>query len=679
MALKKKETPSRYFDRDISWLSFNERVLMEAERENVPLQERLKFLAIYASNLDEFYRVRMASIVAWNHLRKSDHKLLAPINKIIGGHLSRYGHVLRHSITPRLAAQGIVFLYNAAIPQTLQRAIASLFFTQVAGLLQVVRLRRNTTFFPGNNQLFFAISLKDGSDIYLVNIPSDQLSRFHTVRESGITYVLLLDDIIRQHLSVLLGAPPKHVYSFKITRDAELNLKDDIGAPLTAQLEKLLAARDLGWATRLLYDAAMPGTMLTNIVKTFKLARASQVAGGRYHNLKDLFAFPRPGSQLSYGPQFPIHREIDVDERLFDAIDSGDILLHPPYHSYELILRFFNEAAIDPAVERIYVTLYRIATDSAIARTLITAARNGKKVSVLVELKARFDEANNLRWAAKMKEAGVSIAYSGARMKVHAKIALVKRVVNGAAKNYGLLATGNFNENTAKLYTDHVLLTSHKSMLKEVQSLFRILMKEVKAQGVRSGLFKEIIVAPFNIRERFFALIDREIDHVKNGRPGAITIKLNNLEEESLIDKLYEASSAGVPIQLIVRGICRLIPGKVGLSENIQVRRIIDRYLEHGRIYAFHNNGEEEVYCGSADWMNRNIYHRIEVCFPIHDSRLRTELLRLLEWQLLDTTQAVIIDEDMNNRPVMSPEKKEIRSQEAIYKMISEENSRHSR
>lgn len=676
MSLIKKDTPSRYFDRDISWLSFNERVLMEAEREDVPLQERLKFLAIYASNLDEFYRVRMASIVAWNDLRKSDHKLLAPINRIIGQHLSRYGQVLRASITPRLAAHGIVFLYNVTIPPTLQRSIANLFFSRVAGLLHVVRLKKNTTFFPGNNQLFFAVSVKDGSDIYLVNIPSDRLSRFHSVRESGITYVLLLDDIIRQHLAALVNAPPKHVYSFKITRDAELNLKDDVGAPLTTQLEKQLATRDHGWATRLLYDAAMPGVMLTQIVKAFKLTRASQVAGGRYHNLKDLFAFPRLGGQLGYVPQVPVQHEIGMDERLFDAIDSGDILLHTPYHSYDLILRFFNEAAIDPAVKQIYVTLYRIATDSAIARTLITAARNGKKVSVLVELKARFDEANNLRWATKMKEAGVSIAYSGARMKVHAKIALVKRVVNRSAKNYGLLATGNFNENTAKLYTDHVLLSSHKSMLKEVHSLFRILMKEVRAQGVRPGMFKEIIVAPFNIRERFFALIDREIDHVRNGRQGSITIKLNNLEEETLIDKLYEASSAGVPIQLIVRGICRLIPGKAGLSENVQVRRIVDRYLEHGRIYAFHNNGDEEVYCGSADWMNRNIYHRIEVCFPVHDRRLRAELLRLLEWQLLDTKQAVIIDSNMNNRPVVSSGNEEIRSQEAIYRMISEQESR---
>ncbi|HTF18358.1 MAG TPA: polyphosphate kinase 1 [Chryseolinea sp.] len=665
--------PERYFDRDLSWLSFNERVLAEAAKKDVPLYERLRFLAIYSSNLDEFYRVRIASLIALSKLNKQRKGLLNNIHAVIEQHQHRYGQTLTQDIIPALRANGIEFLYNTDIPQVLISPLRNIFYTSLAGLLQVVRLTKSTKFFPENNKLFLATSRPGDDDIFIINVPSESMNRFCAIPVGDITYVVMIDDIIRYHASALFGGVDiRYAYAFKVTRDAELNLSDEVGSTLTSQLEKRLAARDYGFATRLLYDAAMPERMLHKIVKTLKLADASIMAGGRYHNLRDLFSFPKVDSKFFYEKKPPIPIEIAAERTLFDTIDQRDVMVHTPYQSYDLILRFFGEAAIDTAVERIYVTLYRIAVDSAIAQTLITAARNGKKVTVVVELKARFDEANNLRWAARMKDAGVTIVYSGTRLKVHAKVALVVSSKGKISKKYGLFATGNFNENTARLYTDHILLTAHSKMLDEVLTVFKMLLKDSRKPDPGKKTFNELIVAPFNIRERFFALIDREIAYAGKGRPAAITIKLNNLEEETLIDKLYEASAAGVQITLLIRGICRLIPETEGLSSNIRVRRIVDRYLEHGRIFMFHNDGSEEIFCGSADWMNRNIYHRIEVCFPVYDLAIREQLKLILRWQCLDSAQAVAINKDMSHTHLDTTDQDKVRSQYAIYDMLED-------
>jgi polyphosphate kinase len=678
----------RFFDRDISWLSFNERVLMEAEKENIPLVERLKFLAIYSSNLDEFYRVRIPSIMALDKFNHAANQLLTQIEKIIKDHQNRYGLILIHSIIPALSKNGIEFLYNDHIPDSISTEVNDIFFTKVAGCLQVMRLSDIKEFFPENNKIYFVVILKGTDDLFIVNIPSDSCRRFHKVMTPETMYIIMIDDIVRQHLPVLFGETEVlEAYAFKITRDAELNLKDEVGGTITTRLEKLLAKRDYGLATRLLYDESMPEGILKKLVRILKLKHATKVAGGRYHNLRDFFSFPLSDPKFCYAEQKPIRLDVGETGSVCRLIDQGDVMLHTPYHSYNLILRFFNESAIDPAVEKIYVSLYRIAVDSAIGQALMTAARNGKKVTVLVELKARFDEANNIRWAKKMKAAGVRICYSSPSMKVHAKVALVKkRKADKKARYYGLFSTGNFNENTARLYTDHILLTSHPKMLKEVQSLFKILMKGKKPFTSKENIFTELIVAPFNIRERFSDLIDREIDNARSGRRAGITIKLNNLEEETLINKLYEASSAGVRIELIVRSICRLIPGAHGHSENITVRRIVDRYLEHGRVFIFHNDGKEEVFCGSADWMNRNIYHRIEVCFPIHDEKIREEIKTIIALQRADTAQAVCLREadgemsaqladsglaEIENVPLTPSRKRKVRSQEEIYALLA--------
>ncbi len=360
--------------------------------------------------------------------------------------------------------------------------------------------------------------------------------------------------------------------------------------------------------------------------------------------MKDLSGFPLSAPVFSY-PKWPAIAAIQISEKetLFELILKKDLLINVPYQSYDPVLRFFNEAANDHYVAEIYTTLYRVADDSRIVSALMTAARNGKKVVVMVELKARFDEANNIKWAKKMKGAGVKIVYSNIDLKVHAKVALVKRHLSGKDEYLGLLATGNLNERTARFYTDQVLLTAHQPMLKELEALFGFLSKSKKAPAADDMInFQHLLVAQFNLQQGFLDLIEREIDHATKGRPSGITIKLNNLEERTLITKLYKASQAGVKIRLIIRGICCLIPGRKGLSENISVTRIVDRYLEHGRIFVFENNGAQEVFMGSADWMNRNIYSRIEVCFPIYSPELKELLIKIINLQLNDNVQESI-------------------------------------
>jgi len=659
------------FDRDLCWLSFNERVLMEAEKEEIPLLERMKFLAVYSSNLDEFYRVRITSILAANDFKNSDRQL-AQINAVIRGHLKRFGKVLTQSIIPTLKSQNIVFLYNEEIPAFLSDSVSDFFFTRLAGLLHIIQLDSGIIppFNPENNKIYFVVAARNHDKLYLVNIPSDTVNRFHCLSHADKTYILMIDDIVRNCLPVALAETiTGELYAFKITRDAELNLQGDVPGNVIRHLEKLLARRDFGIINRFLYDPSLPDELLSKLTGLLHLKEATKIAGGKYHNLKDLFSFPLLGEHFSYPDQLPQNKNLSGNGSVFSLIDQGDVMLHTPYESYQLILRFFNEAALDPAVESIYLTVYRIAVESSIAQALMSAAQNGKKVTVIVELKARFDEANNIRWAKKMKTAGVKIVYSKAELKVHAKIALVKRRVRKKIRKYGLFSTGNFNENTARLYTDHILLTSHSEMLSESNVLFKLLINRNKEMKVVKE-FTHLIVAPFNIRKKFFELIDQEIECAGNGRQAGITIKMNNLEEESLIAKLYDASAAGVKIDLIVRGICKLVPGVKDISENITVRRIIDRYLEHGRIFIFHNGGNPLIYCGSADWMNRNIYHRVEVCFPIYNPEIRATIQQIIELQLEDNIQAALINDAMQNIPIPAIGTN-IRSQNEIFGLLS--------
>jgi polyphosphate kinase len=666
----------RYFDRDISWLSFNERVLLEAAKETVPLMERINFLSIYSSNLDEFYRVRIPSLMALQKIKKEkDHhdagEILKQATEKIQCQLKKFGNILTQQLIPLLKENNIQLVYEESIPAVIKPVTQEFFFSQLLAFLQPAELN-GTDFFPENNKLYIATlsEQKDEEKTAIINIPSGNLSRFFSTEAGGVNYIVFIDDIIKENLPFIFsGAQIKGTYSFKITRDAELGLQDEYEGDIAEKIEKQIAKRDLGFATRFLYSPGIPPHLLDQIVSTFHLTNASIVEGGAYHNLKDLSSFPVKDAKLCY-PKWPsVKKNILVQQNLFNSIASGDIMLHLPYHDYSLVLRFFNEAAIDKDVEEIYVTLYRIAGDSRIAAALISAAKNGKSVTVFVELKARFDEANNIRWAKKMKEAGVKIIYSIPGLKVHAKVALVKKKKDKRSKYYGLLATGNFNESTARFYTDHILMTVNKEMLRELELLFIYLARRKIPDSSHDIEFKHLLVAQFNLQQRFFELIDREIESANKGLRAGITIKLNNLEEKLLIEKLYEASNAGVKINLLARSICKLIPGVKGISENITIKRIVDRYLEHGRIFWFCNNGHDELYAGSADWMNRNIYRRIEVCFPVYDEIIKKELKEMILLQMKDNVQSVCIDEQLNNIPAINNEGK-IRSQEAIYQMI---------
>jgi len=672
--------PIVFSDRDLGWLSFNERVLAEAQRSTVPVMERIKFLSIFSSNLDEFYRVRMPALLAMERVgpgtvAPGDEHILQTIKSIIRSQQVELGRIIAEDIIPELKKHHVILLLDQPIPSAILKDAEAIFFKEVAGFLHVVELTENSRFFPENNKLYLVVNVTStGSGLkhFIINIPSDVLPRFYRILKGNTQYLIFLDDIIKTHLHWIFREA-KHIssYSFKITRDAELDLKDEFEGNLAKKIEREITRRDFGLATRFLYDSDIPDSALEYLAQRFRLEKATLVQGGVYHNLKDLSFLPVENKSFYYEPWPVIKYKLPERVLLFEYLRKNEILLHPPYHAYDTILRFFNEAAIDIHVTRIYITLYRVANDSRIANALINAARNGKKVTVFVELKARFDEANNIKWAKRMKEAGVRILVSIPSLKVHAKIAVIKRKEKGKSEYFGLLSTGNFNENTARFYADHILITSDRKLLQESERLFRFLKKRKTAAGVNLKL-NRLLVAQFNLQNRFLEMIDREIVHARNGLPAAITIKMNNLEERVFIAKLYEASRAGVKVSLIIRGICCLVPGVKGLSENIRVIRIIDRFLEHARVFIFNNNNQPEVYLGSADWMIRNIYRRIEVCFPIGNKNMKSEIIGIIDLQLRDNVQAVTVDDKLNNIPVRaSTGKGEIRSQEAISKLFT--------
>lgn len=668
-----------FFDRDLSWLLFNERILMEAEKETLPLLERVNFLSIFSSNLDEFYRVRMPVLLAVHNLAKrgSSEKedVLLEAQALIGFQQQKFGAVFTGQLIPLLKQHKVNLLFNEPIPNAIADKVSDYFYSQVMSFLQPIDLAdTKKSFFPENNRLYFFISLRTADDLernVILAIPSNQLPRFYSVNAGDEQYILFLDDIIRHNLNKLFkNEVINGCYSFKVTRDAELDLKDEYHGDLSEQIEKQLLKRDMGIATRFLHQPGIPLRTLHFITDKFGLQSSSVVEGGMYHNLKDLMALPVNNPSLRYTRWIPANSYHVTDEgSLFDHIEKQDYIFHAPYQSYNTILRFFNEAATDASVNEISVTLYRVASDSRIVNALISAANNGKKVRVMVELKARFDEANNIKWAKKMKAAGVDIIYSDKALKVHAKVALVKRQINGRDKYSGLLATGNFNESTAAFYTDHIMMTANPLLLREMELLFMFLAKGKKSAEGYPVDFKHLLVAQFNLQTRFMELIDQEVANAKQGLPAGITIKLNNLEERKLIAKLYEASQAGVKINMIVRSICCLIPGVKGMSEHINIRRIVDRYLEHGRIFIFENNGDQKVFMGSADWMNRNIYRRIEVCFPVYDEKIKAEVLQLISLQLQDNVQAVSLDTALQNiRVEVKPPL--IQSQRDIYEFL---------
>jgi polyphosphate kinase len=659
-----------FINRDISWLYFNSRVLEEAA-SNIPLMERLKFLAIFSSNLDEFYRVRMPVLKALRKIKGKRGTDFDYLNKLIYKLQFRFGQILDGIVIPLLKEEKIIFISNENVPDFLHGRLAEIYRNQIHEFIRPIKVTVSTGFFPENNKLYviaFGTNKSKQKEILAIPVPIERVPRFFHVRHDEMEYIIFIEDIIKLNLQDQFSDLRfKALCNIKMTRDSDLNLEDEYETELASKIEEQLKIRDLGAPTRLLYEPCISKKQLEEFLALLNLPKKYAIQGGPHHSYKDLFSFPINEPSYKYPVWDAIEPSLKNPELLTQLL-SDDLMVHTPYHDYKMVIRFFKEAARNPSVTEIYTTIYRVATESKILKALIKAAKRGKKVTVIVELKARFDEANNLKWSKKLKKAGVKIIYSGLGVKVHAKIALLK--YDDTQKPFiGLLATGNLNENTAKIYTDHILMTSHIGLLKELFKLFQFLEKKQKPEKSDSIRFRHLLVAQFNLKTRFQKLIDNEIALAKAGKTGSIVIKLNNLEEEGMIRKLYSASRAGVKVELIVRGICCLKPGVKGISDNIRVHRIVDRYLEHGRIFIFNNNGNPLVYAGSADWMIRNIYRRIEVCFPILNERIKQELMDMVTLQLKDNAQAVLLGGEGQNIPVVESGER-IRSQEEIYKML---------
>lgn len=679
-----------YLNRDLSWLSFNYRVLMEAADASVPLYSRISFLSIFSSNLDEFFRVRMPSIYAFTSIKakkttiRDDYpqELLQQVKETVHGHLEDFGKILKDQILPSLKENNIHLYYGDKIHSEHQEIIRDYFLSKVLSFLQPVILTKENQdiVFLENNHLYFIVEMETlnqpGNRVTAVlNIPSEHLQRFSELPKINEQhYILFLDDVIRENLKeVFPGFNIQNAFSIKMTRDAEMNLEDEFTGDIADKIEKQLEKRDVGHSTRFLFENSMPQETREFVRKYFSLREEEMVEGGRYHNLKDLGSLPNPSDKKMTYDNWPsvYHPGFNNHQSIFNTIEKKDRLLHQPYHSYNYVLRFFNEAAIDPFVKEIYVSLYRVAANSHIVNALMSAARNGKKVTVFVELKARFDEANNLRWSRKMKEAGIKIINSIPGLKVHAKIALVKREEEKKSQYYSFLATGNFNEATSRFYTDHVFFTANSEFSHELEQLFFYLQSRMQPKEYGKLKFNYLLVSQFNMVKQFREKIEREMEHARAGRAAHIIIKLNNLQERDMINYLYAASNVGVKIQLLVRSICCLDPGVPGQSENITVHRIVDRYLEHARVFMFFNDGQTEFYMGSADWMNRNLHSRVEVVFPINDRMLCEEINHILQLQLSDNKKAVYFKSDLSNERIIAKNSEPfISAQEEIYRFI---------
>lgn len=674
-----------YYNRDLSWLGFNERVLQEAADSSVPLMERIKFLSIFSSNLDEFFRVRYPAMVALSALsgkiRKrtippTDKKLASYAKDIINKQLEYFGSILKDQLLQAMERDNIILYYDIPILAEHKTAIRDLFLSRILSFIQPVFITEDfiKKFTPENDKLYFLVSLKQKDTEHIkhaiVNIPTGNLSRFFILDPvDEKQYIIFIDDIIRENIECIFpGFDIISASGFKVTRDAELLLDEGLGKDIEKEIEKKLEKRDHGKLSRFLFQKDMPQSLQLYLKAAFDIKEEEFFEGGRYHNLKDLVHLPITKEDYFY----PVTKALQPFQtqlcgEIFELIRSKDILLHFPYHSYNPVLSFFNQVAIDPGVRSIHITLYRVAADSHIVNALISAAKNGKTVVAFIELKARFDEANNLKWSKEMKKAGIKLIYSMPNIKVHSKIALIEKKEH----SYAFIGTGNFNENTAKYYSDHTLLTADLVIAKDLKTLFLSLQHKDYRTVVQSIEPEQLLISQVNMVDQFKDLIKKQIDLAKKDKPASIKLKLNGLEDYEMIQLLYKASRAGVKIQLIVRAISCIAGGIKALSSNIEVRRIVDQYLEHSRIYIFGVAEEKKVYIGSADWMTRNLHYRIEVCTPINDKSIQQELENYFDLQWADDAKAVVLNE--NNEQVYlgrSSNTKQTRSQQSIYDFL---------
>lgn len=687
---KRKGEKFELLNREISWLAFNDRVLQEAAAEDVPLLERIKFLAIFSSNLDEFFRIRVPSLRKLNSLSKADREklnfnpdlILQLIQDIVIRQQNRFERLFEQSILPALGENDVRLINELELSEEQKEEVKSIFKQQILPYTTPIMLTvTSVTPHLKDRYIYLAVKMfnqtKNKEVGYgLVELPTKFIPRFfelNTSRPNG-KDIILLDDVVRFNLNYLFGVfRYEHLesYTIKLTRNQELDVDNDIYESVLDKLNKSLKARKKGEPVRFIHDARIPTDLLNLIIRKFKLEKANIIPGGRYHNFSDFMNFPDAGrSSLKYPSleQQP-HALLDHYVSMFDAIRTQDVMVHHPYQSFDYVLRFLREAAIDPSVNEIKITLYRIARLSQVANSLVTAAMNGKKVTAIIELKARFDEETNMYWAEKLDEAGVKVIYGFHNLKVHCKMCLITRHEKGRSVQYAHFSTGNYNGQSARIYSDFGLFTHDPRLIKDSEKLFRWL-----ENSARNYEYEHLMVAPNHLREGFEQLILKEIANAKAGKPAWMKLKMNSLVDEGMIELLYDASRAGVKIELIVRGMCSLVPGVRLMSENIAVISIIDRFLEHGRLYIFANgeNGREKVFLSSADWMNRNLSNRVEIAFPIYDKAIRKNLIQIFDLQWSDNCRARILDAGLKNDRVVREEGVElIRSQWKIMELLN--------
>lgn len=686
----KFKNPTNVIARDISWLSFNERVLQEACDENNPIVERLRFMGIFSSNMDEFFRVRYASIKRLSQLSNSPKRRLGGLtprellNKIAEttAEMQSRAEDISDVLVNQLEKEGISFVDENELTSGQKTFVRNYFIEKVSPSVFTLILDDNFEL-PEikDKSIYLAIKLVRDSQgekpqYALIEIPSDLVGRFVELPKYGNQYVMYLEDLIRYNLAYIFFIfqfEKIEAHIVKITRDAELDLDEDVSKGFLEKMTKSVKGRRTGDPVRFVHDEEISPDLLEFLKGRMNLDNLdSLTSGGRYHNKKDFIQFPNMGNKKLEFTPFPRlnHPDLDMDRSILNVLREKDVLLFLPYHSFSYLIRTLREAAIDPHVKSIQITLYRVASKSRIISALTNAAKNGKQVTVVIELRARFDEAANIRWTEELQAEGVQVIFGVPGLKVHSKMFLITRHEGDKVERFASIGTGNYNESTSKFYTDYHMLTSNKELCKDVELIFDFLQKNYKIQK-----YQHLLVSPHHTRKSFIRLIDNEIEHAKKGNPSGIVLKLNSLCDIKLIDKLYEASSYGVNIRLIIRGICSLIPGVKGLSENIQAISILDRFLEHSRIMLFENGGDQKYFISSADWMQRNLDYRVEVTTPVYDSNIKRQLRDHIEIIWKDNVKARWFSEEQNNeyRSIKGPK---IRSQYALHDYVKNQLKR---
>ncbi|MFO8021954.1 MAG: RNA degradosome polyphosphate kinase [Perlabentimonas sp.] len=676
---KKKD----YINRELSWLSFNERVLQEAASKNVPLIERLKFLGIFSNNLDEFFRVRVATQLRLMQLGKDikqyvpdkPKKVVQKIKSIVQEFQLRFDLIFSE-IVQELKKEKIHVVNEQELNETHEKYINQLFKNKISPAIAPILISRTDSFPELKDRcIYLAIKLfkaesPECCEYALIEIPTAEFTRFIRLPDiNGEKYIILLDDVIRFCLNQVFSIfayDTYEAYTIKITRDAELDVDNDISESLLEKISKGIQNRSKGQPVRFVYDSTIAPDLLQFITEKMGLDENDNLlAGARYHNFRDFISFPKIGDKkLVKDPLPPIPiPSLENAQSIIEEMAKKDFALHYPYHSFLYYIQMLREAAIDPKVQSIKITLYRVAEESKVVRALINAAQNGKSVTVIIELMARFDEGANIYWSRRMEEAGINVIFGIYGLKVHSKKTLITREENGKLVNYATLSTGNFHEGNANLYTDFNIFTADKRITNEVEKVFSFLEYNYKTFN-----YRHLLVSPVNMRRKLYSMIDTEIANAQKGLPAYINCKINNIVDLDVIRKLYQASNAGVKIRLMVRGICSLVPGIEGQSENIEVVSVVDRYLEHSRLFIFCNNNQPKHYISSADWMTRNLDYRVEVAMPVYDPDIQAEINMVFEAGFKDNVKARIVDAKQANSYKKESNKKSYRSQIELYK-----------